>query len=102
MKLICVRLLALLPRGAAHAAVLGMCLALGSGAVVAQTDAAPQPNPHARRDELRSIMRQQPGAAPVAPVASPRYLSAEERNLLRRQLSRELNAQNTAPPVSRP
>jgi hypothetical protein len=70
----------------------------------AQGDAAPLAVPDARRTELRTMVRQSPPAAPTAgKTTDPHHLSADERSQLRRQLTRELRAQNAAvAPSTRP
>lgn len=82
-------------------AVLSLAATLGSVSAWAQSDAAPVAGPDARRNELRMVVRQpQQGATAAVNAAGPRHLSAEERSQLRRQLTRELRAQNAAVSVS--
>ncbi len=69
----------------------------------AQTDLVPQtgPNPaqqavpNTKRQELRSVVRQPSAPGEVKP-AELHHLNAQERSQLRRQLTRELRAQNAA------
>jgi Spy/CpxP family protein refolding chaperone len=84
-------------RTVACTAVLGLAAALGCAGAAAQADAARMSDPNARRTELRSMVRQpQQGATTSGKAAELRHLSAEERSQLRRQLTRELRAQNAA------
>ena len=84
-------------RSVVRGAVLGLLPALGSPLAWAQTDPSAQ-GQSARRQELRSIVRQpQPTPASASGKAiEQRHLTAEERSQLRRQLTRELRAQNAA------
>jgi hypothetical protein len=84
-------------RSLTSGAMLGLLPVLGSPTAWAQTDAASQ-GQSTRRQELRSIVRQ-PQATPASAsgkAIEQRHLNAEERSQLRRQLTRELRAQNAA------
>jgi hypothetical protein len=99
-----------LGRLVALATVLWGLLCANAGAQTAQVD--PLHQQQQRRQELRSMMRQQqPGTAPstAAAVAAtkaapetlsgePRRLSAEEKNELRRQLTRDLRVARASKP----
>jgi hypothetical protein len=84
-------------RSLARSVVLGLLPLVGWPLAWAQTDAAQQ-GPNAKRQELRNMVRQ-PHPTPASAsgkVVEQRHLSAEERSQLRRQLTRELRAQNAA------
>jgi hypothetical protein len=83
-------------RSLVRSAVLGMLPLVGGPLAWAQTEAAQGPS--AKRQELRNMVRQpQPSPASASgKVVEQRHLSAEERSQLRRQLTRELRAQNAA------
>jgi hypothetical protein len=84
-------------RNVTGSAVLGLLPVLGGSVAWAQTETAPS-GQSARRHELRSIVRQPQAALPAAggKAVEQRHLTAEERSQLRRQLTRELRAQNAA------
>ncbi len=84
-------------RNLASGAMLGLLPLLGTPVAWAQSDNTPH-SANARRLELRSSVRQ-PQATPASTsgkAAEPHHLNAQERSQLRRQLTRELRAQNAA------
>lgn len=85
------------PRNLGCTALLGLAAAFGCTGAAAQANATHMPDPNARRTELRTMVRQpQQSAAANGKVVELRHLNAEERSQLRRQLTRELRAQNAA------
>jgi hypothetical protein len=91
-------------RHAVRGAMLGLLPFVGGPLAWAQNEAAAQ-SANERRQELRSVVRQ-PQAAPSpesAKASEQRHLNAQERSQLRRQLTRDLRAQNaTLADASRP